>query len=136
MMYVVYDTTTGRIVATGSALRQEDAQIQAGGGRSVLCNVEADEDLHCVDVSADPACLDLRPVMPEFSKTTIRADGTDKAVLGLGLVQIERLLISGVAQAVTGSVVSLTADVPATYDVTVKAYPYRDQTVQITAVAP
>lgn len=139
MNYLVYETaeaTFGRITATGSALRERDARMQAFGAREVLCGVQADEDLHRVVMGPDGPEVVARPAMPAFSATSIRADGIDAAVLDLGGVEIERLTINGVPAAVSGGLARLTADVATVYEVKVVAWPYLDQTVQIEAVAP
>lgn len=139
MNYLVYETSEhvfGRIMATGSALRERDARMQALGSLAVLCGVEADEDLHRVVMGDDGPEVVGRPAMPAFAPTLISADGVDAAVLDLGGVEIERLTINGVPATVSGGLVRLTADVATVYEVKVAAWPYLDQTVQIEAVAP
>lgn len=139
MNYLVYETSApafGRIVATGSALRERDANMQALGSLAVLWGVEADEDLHRVVMGADGPEVAARPVMPAFTQTVIRADGIDAAALDLGDVEIERLTINGSPVVVSGSGVALTADVATAYEVKVVAWPFRDQTAYIEAVAP
>lgn len=139
MNYLVYETAEpvfGRIMATGSALRERDARMQALGSLAVLCGVEADEDLHRVVMGDDGPEVVGRPAMPAFAPTLISADGVDAAVLDLGGVEIERLTINGVPATVSGGLVRLTADVATIYEVKVAAWPYLDQTVQIEAVAP
>ncbi|MFM2045237.1 MAG: hypothetical protein RLY86_3813 [Pseudomonadota bacterium] len=73
-----------------------------------------------------------RPVLPDFDKTAILADGIDTATLS-GLPDPCTVTVNGQDHSVTGGVLELDADHPGTYRVEIRHFPYRDFVQEITA---
>ncbi|MFV3131961.1 hypothetical protein [Niveispirillum sp. KHB5.9] len=73
-----------------------------------------------------------RPILPQFDKTSILADGTDIATLS-GLPDPCTVLVNGEEHTITGGTLELDADYPGTWRVEIRHFPYRDFVQEITA---
>lgn len=129
--YAVYEVASGRIVSVGAASDLAGARLQGHrSGEDVILLAEGIESsTHYV---VDEA-IALRPVCPSFDRLAIAADGLDTARLDVGRACI--CLIDGVSHEVADGVIEITSTVPAIYRVGVRAHPYRDYDVEITACA-
>lgn len=77
-----------------------------------------------------------RPPMPAtLDKTTITADDTDEATL-TGLPDPCTVTIDETTHKVTGGSLTITSPMPATYNITCRAWPYLDGDYTLKAVEP
>lgn len=91
---------------------------------------------HFVDVSsgrADTHVVALRPRMTlVLDKSTINADGTDKAIISgvpIGIVRVraERKIVND-------GIVEITSDIEGAFDVSIDAFPFVPEKIRVTAI--
>jgi hypothetical protein len=138
--FVVYDAD-GRILQTGRIPSTWDwnawATHQLAGSGNAVAPVVNPENLspetHYVS-SGEPQ---LRPQLASsWSKLTVIANGTDEAVLS-GLPGNAEVRIDGGAwTAVLNGTLVFASDMPSSYRVEFRAWPYRDETWTLQAIAP
>lgn len=114
--WTLYDPATGRIKYTFEG-DEVNAALNAPAGSTAIPGEFSTLTHYVVDGAIVP-----RPALPAWSKTTIVADGTDAAVLNVGVPA--RVHVDGVLHDVPDGVIEIAASVPATYSVTVDAFPY------------
>lgn len=107
----------GRILHSGVAPDEDGALLQIEGPDEYLLltdEVEVDGDLYRI-VAGE---IVERPTLA-FDKTTILADGEDKATL-TGLPDPCTVLVDGTPYEVTGGTLQVTSDMPATYEIEIE----------------
>lgn len=97
---------------------------------------DCDLDADYVDLTAEPI-VRRRPTVPGFDKLALSADGVDAAILSLPVPFV--ITVDGVPHAVDTPddaglyAVTIDSAMPATYAVTVEAWPYQPYTAEIVA---
>ena len=129
--YIVFDTSSGRIVSTGAASTLDGALLQ--GRREPGIDVLLDAPPGVVGETHYVRDNEIvpRPLNPGFDKTRITADGIDSARLDLGRPFVS--VIDGTPHEVADGVLEITSPMPATYTVQVNAFPYQDYQTEIVA---
>lgn len=149
IQYTVYDTATGEILRTGSALTEASARLQGSRPGTSVTLVGSDPATEIVDVTPigiDPSTLPRQAMnvggqLTTVDKTSVLANGVDKIVISripngakydvylpanLGLVQPP----DGV---VTDGVLELTTTVAGAYSVKLSFGTFLDFTVNFNA---
>ncbi|MFO1141185.1 MAG: hypothetical protein U1E59_02150 [Amaricoccus sp.] len=121
--WTVYDLATGAVRRSGAA-SPEDAALQAGDGEAVILEA-VDAGTHYL-VSGTPT---PRPVLA-FDTLAVAADGVDSATLLLPGPFVA--VIDGVAYELT-DLLEIASDMPATYRVVIRHFPWRDFRAEIVA---
>jgi len=128
---VVFDSMSGEILRTGH-VHTYMAAMQAQVGETVIEGTANDATQYILaGVVTDKPQLALTP-----DKTTVIADGVDVSTT-LSVPNPTNVVITGPANdsfQVTDGSLELTFDTAGTYTVTLSAFPYLDQTIEITAV--
>lgn len=149
IQFTVYDTATGAILRTGTALTEASARLQGSAAGTTVTLVGSDPATQIIDTTpnvVDPSTLPRQPmnvsgVNTSVNKTSITADGVDSVVIShipngakydiylpsnLGLVQPP----DGV---VTDGQLILTTTVAGIYSVKLAFQTYLDFTVTFNA---
>ena len=131
---ITYNTKTGEITA---AYFGKHHSIPVGEDEEVL-SVQNPMGVSQTEFYVDVATQELKPrsILPaDVSKLEIVADGNDICQI-TNLPDPVEVKIDGVLHTITGGVLELVADVPATYKVEINHWPYLPWTVEIIANAP
>ena len=137
--FVVYKTTTGEILRTGT-VPDDMLTIQAGAGETAVEAI-ADPATEYYSVGVKTA-RPLLMTVATWSALTLVANGTATVTLGSTLPNPTKITVTpppnlGIAaipeQTVTDGSFVLSTTVAGAYTVTAKAFPYQDYTVTINA---
>jgi hypothetical protein len=119
MTYVVYESTTGRILKSGTC-PPSMLGIKAKEGETALAGDGLDST-HYVDISADVPALTKKSEIPGFDRTVVAADGVDAATI-TGLPNPTFVTLStGAGASVEDGTLALTFDTPGDYTVDLDA---------------
>ena len=123
--YVIYRTADGAITHAGSVadIAWIEARPRPPDTAVLAAPAPADPSECYVDLTTVPPMVRPRPVLPDFDRTAIAADGVDTATLS-GLPADAIVCVDGVAQAVAGGTLEIVAAWPGAYVVEVEAFPY------------
>lgn len=126
--WTVYDTRDGRILRSGSASDLATVYAQARElHEEIIVFTNATFTTHyVVDGVITP-----RPANPGFDKVEIVADGADVATMSLGYVFAA--IVDGVRHEIADGTLEITSELPATYRVSVEAFPLLPYAAEIVA---
>ncbi len=122
--WTVYDAATGAVLRTGNAA-PDDAALQASGDGEAVYLARLDARTEYLPDGVATA----RPTL-SFDTLTIAADDTETATLELP--GAFTALIDGVAYELEDTL-EIASDMPATYSVVIRHFPYQDFAAEIVA---
>lgn len=139
--YTVYDNTSGQIQYFGTVPDSTHYALIPVTVYQTLTTDSIDSDAHWYYVSGVLTARPLLTSVASWSTTSITANGVSSAVFGSGIpnpttvsiIQQGNKAVTPVSGTITSGTLTITANYPGTYLVTMNVFPYQDYSQVITA---